>query len=104
MCIFVSYIIYIIYIYSFIFPPQTFKWSDEEEGALTILRAHVTRLTQSTAHMTRLIQSTCDKHGRSQDSVNGGAQLGAVTQAYYRQKIIVKVFLAEVLLGTLAQV
>ena len=34
--------------HSFIFPPQTFKWSDEEEGALTILKAHVTRLTQST--------------------------------------------------------
>ena len=39
--------------------------------------------------------------GRSQDSVNGGAQLGAVTWGVYRQNIIVKsVFLAEVLSGT----
>ena len=28
--------------------------------------------------------------GRSQDSVNGGAQLGAVTREYNRQRIIVK--------------
>ena len=43
--------------------------------------------------------------GRSQDSVNGGAQQGAVTRAYNRQIISVKgVFPAEVLSGPLAHV
>ena len=59
-------------------------------GAYFRLENAITHLTKDKGQNICLMPLRSIRQGRSQDSVNGGAQLGAVTQPYNRQNVIVK--------------